>query len=326
MSIERAASFLQSHQTFFLAAHQSPDGDTLGSCLALRQALRHMDKQATVVCSDPVPEWFSFLVGADTVLAPAALQGLAPAEAVVYVDCADHKRTGELQPLLEAAPFQYCIDHHETNPQKTKDGDWVEPTGATGELILQLLQALSVPLTKEIATCLYTALATDTGNFSYSNTTPDTFRAAALLLEAGIDLPELNRTLFRSMKRNKARLIAYVLQNMHLYEQDMLGIVTIELRTLDAFDATEADCEGLIDYVRDINTVEAACVLRESHDGTVRVSMRSKHGCDVAKPAQQFGGGGHFRAAGCTLHTTLDEAERQVRAALVEAIRTWKAS
>ena len=318
MNLERAKAFIQSHQSFVLAAHQSPDGDTLGSCLALRAALLSMGKTAQVVCPDRVPPVLCFLVGADTVTGTDGIE--PPAEAVIYVDCADHKRTGALKEALEAAPYQFCIDHHGTNPKETKDGDWVEEVSATGELILRLLEALDVPVTREIAIALYTAIATDTGNFSYGNTSPDAFEAAAKLLAHGINLPELNRVLFREMPVSKAKMIAYTLGHMELSADGRLNLCAIPASALRDCGATKEDCEGLIDWLRDIDTVEAACVLRESDD-CVRVSMRSKRYCDVAAIAKRFGGGGHVAAAGCTLYLPLDEATAAMRDALIEALQ-----
>ena len=135
-----------------------------------------------------------------------------------------------------------------------------------------------------------------------------------------INLPELNRILFREMPVSKAKLIAYALGHMELSEDGKLNIAAIPASALSACGASKEECEGLIDYLRDIDTVEAACVLRES-DGVVRVSMRSKRVCDVAAVAKQFGGGGHVRAAGCTLELPLDEAVRVMRKALTEALR-----
>ena len=318
MNLDRAVRFIQSHRSFYLAAHQSPDGDTLGSCLALRRALLALGKDATVVCADPVPEYLTFLDGADTVQSADGL--LPPREAVLFVDCADHRRTGSLEAILETAPYQFCIDHHGTNPRMSKDGDWVEEVGATGELVLKLLEAIDAPIDREIAAALYTAISTDTGNFSYSNTTADTFCACAKLMAYGVDLPELNRVLFRSMHLSKARLIAYVLTEMQLYCGGRLAIASIPQAVLSEYGATKADCEGLIDYLRDVDTVEVACVLREE-DGAVRVSMRSKRFCDVAAVGKRFGGGGHLRAAGCTLYRPLPAAAETMRDALKEALQ-----
>lgn len=318
MNLEQATAFIQSHQSFYLAAHRSPDGDTLGSCLALRAALLSMGKDATVVCPDPVPDYLSFMEGADTVRSDETLP--APQDAVIFVDCADHARTGRMQPILEQAPYQFCIDHHMTNPRTSKDGDWVEDVGATGELIYVLLDVLGVTFTHGIAEALYVAICSDTGNFAYSNTTAESFDTAAKLMAYDINLPEINRILFREMRVAKAKMIAYVLTGAELTD-DGLGIVAIPKTVLNQYGATKYDCEGLVDFVRDIDTVEAACILRESSDGTIRVSMRSKRTCDVAAVAQRFHGGGHQRAAGCTLEMPLSEAYALMRDALKQALR-----
>lgn len=317
MNATAAAAYVQQHHTFLLVAHQSPDGDTLGSCLALRLALLSLGKQVTVACCDPVPERLRFLCGADAVQTELEEPFSA---AVLYVDCADHRRAGALAPICEAQEHQFGIDHHMTNPQNSKDGDWVERRGATGELILELLERLNVTVTRQMAECLFTAIATDTGNFAYSNTTEQTFQAAAKLSALGVDLPELNRRLFRSMPLSKAKLIADILTEMELLCGDSVGMVGISEEMLRACGAKEEDCEGLIDYIRDIETVEVACVLRESKDGTVRVSLRSKHSFDVSAVAARFGGGGHMRAAGCTLSEPLAEAKRIMKAALLQAV------
>lgn len=318
MNLDRAVRFIQSHRSFYLAAHQSPDGDTLGSCLALRAALLSLGKDATVVCPDRPPRSLHFLDGIDTVIGTDGIE--PPQDAVIYVDCADHHRTGALEATLETAPHAFCIDHHGTNPRETKDGDWVEEVSATGELILRLIEALGVELTRGIATALYTAISTDTGNFAYSNTTAESFAAAAKLMAYDIDLSEINRVLFREIPLVKAKLIAYVLSEMELSCEGRLNLCAIPQSVLDRIGAANEDCEGLIDCLRDIDTVEAACTLKES-DGVIRVSMRSKRTCDVAAVAKAFGGGGHVRAAGCTLTCSLEEAKRIMRDALTDALR-----
>lgn len=322
MNLDKAKAFIESHHDFILAAHRSPDGDTLGSCLALRLALIALGKKADVACTDPVPPYLRFLPGSDTVLSDLC----RTYEAALYIDCADHARTGSLESSLEESEARFCIDHHSTNPKQSKDGDWVEDVGATGEMIKRLITELSVTITPEIAECLYTAIATDTGNFSYSNTTPDTFRIAADILETGINLPVLNRRLFRDMPVRKGKLIGLTLRNMKLYSDESIAVALISKEMMDECEATEADCEGLIDYLRDLEPVEIACTIRESSNGIVRGSLRSKQGSDVSKAAAAFGGGGHVRAAGFSMECTLKEAEKRILPELQKAIVTWKES
>ena len=322
MDLNTCAEFIRSHDRFVLAAHRSPDGDTLGSCLALRLALLSVNKTVTVVCQDGVPDYLSFLPGSGSVL-------VAPSddlEAVLYIDCAEHGRTGDNCILLEQAPFQFCIDHHETNPRCTRNGDWVEDAAATAEMIYRLILSLDIPVTKDIAVCLFTGITTDTGNFCYSNTTSDTFRIASELLPYGIDTEDLNRKLFRSMSLAKARLIAYTLGTARILESGSVSLASVSRREMDSVGAKEADCEGLIDYLRDIDSVEIACLLRESADGTVKGSLRSKRGANVLSVAHRFHGGGHAKAAGFTFAGTLEEAGTQVVPAILETVRIWKES
>lgn len=318
MNIQAAKQFVTEYHSYLLVAHQSPDGDTLGSCLALQQALEAKGKTVTVACADGVPERLRFLTGAERVITDVASKDY---EAVVFVDCADHKRVGALMEACERIPHQFCIDHHMTNPKTSKDGDWVENRAACGEMILALTEELCVPMTKSLAECLFTAIATDSGNFAYSNTTPETFRSAARLLECGIDLPELNRKLFRTVPIRKSRLIAHVLSAVELLRDGTIGIVAVSREDLMRCGATEEDCEGLIDHIRDIETVEAACTLRDSIDGSIRVSLRAKRDFDVSAVAVSFGGGGHRRAAGCTLNMPLEDAVQTMKQALLEAVR-----
>ena len=201
--MREAVAFLKAHDDLLLIAHISPDGDTLGSSLALYCGLKRLGKTVRVVCENPVPASYRFCPYADRVLLPEQAE---PAKTVVAVDCADLLRTGACARFFETAEASLCIDHHETN-RGFADVNWVSCVAATGELIYQLLVELEVPIDVEIATLLYTALAADTGNFAYSNTTADTFRIAAELRETGFDLPEINRLLFRTFSFAKLKLL-----------------------------------------------------------------------------------------------------------------------
>lgn len=322
MTLKDCQDFIGNHKRFHLAAHSSPDGDTLGSCLALRLALLALGKEATVVCEDPVPDYLAFLPGADSVRTFPEND----LEAVIYVDCAEHSRTGKNCFLFEHAPYQFCIDHHETNSKSSKNGDWVEETAATAEMIYRLIRALGISISRDIAECIFAGISTDTGNFSYSNTKPETFRIVAELLPSGIDLQDLNRRLFRSMSLPKARLIAYTLGSARIYADGSVSMAYVSIQTLNELGAKESDCEGLIDYLRDIDTVEIACLLRESKDGTVKGSLRSKRGANVLEIACRFQGGGHQKAAGFTLQADLAEAGKQVLPIILETVEKWKES
>ncbi|MDO4565397.1 MAG: bifunctional oligoribonuclease/PAP phosphatase NrnA [Clostridia bacterium] len=311
MGLKEARAFIERNDNFLIISHVSPDGDTLGSGLALYSALRYLKKNAQIACEQPVPPLYAFLRDSDKVL---GYDEVKPFESIIYVDCADLSRAGKLAGFALRAKNSLCIDHHETNPLYA-DVNWIEDCAATGEMMYLLIRELKAPLDCGIAEQLFCALATDTGNFAYSNTTAQTFEIAGKLLESGIDLPELNRKLFRTMRLQKAKLIGLTLNRIELYLNGTFGISYIYKDEMLKLNATDADCEGLIDYVRDIDSVELACTLRESLSGRIRVSFRSKHDIDVTELAAQFGGGGHARAAGCTLDCSMDEALTKIKEA-----------
>ncbi|MEG1524064.1 MAG: bifunctional oligoribonuclease/PAP phosphatase NrnA [Clostridia bacterium] len=303
-----AVRFIRAHDDILLIAHVSPDGDTLGSSLALYGALLQLGKRAQIVCEDSVPRIYRFLPNAGQVLLP---ENARQTEAVISVDCADLARTGKSQLLFCSAAYTLNIDHHGTNDRYATE-NYVQKAGATGELVLNILTNLKVNVTKDIAACLYAAITTDTGNFSYSNTTPDTLRNAAELLECGIDLPYLNRMVFRTVPFHKMRLHGLAIMKTELYERGRIGISMLTEEDLKSCGATGEDMEGIIDSIRDIDTVEIAAMLRESSDGLIRVSLRGKSAADVSKIAVRYGGGGHKLAAGCTMQPPIADAASKI--------------
>ena len=301
--------FLLQHDDFVFISHISPDGDTLGSSLALYMGLTALGKRVQLVCCQPVPQIYRFCPGAERFLLSAEA---VPAAYAVAIDCGDTDRLGDAEPLFAAAKGTLVIDHHATN---TGFGDInrVEQCGATGELIYLLLRELGVEITANIATCLYVAIAADTGNFSYSNTTERSFHIAGALLESGFDMAETNRNLFRTHPRRHVLLQAELVRAARFYRDGALVIACATLDMMARCGATGADMEGLIDDLRDIDTVEIAMTLREEEDGAVRVSLRGKKYADVASIALLFDGGGHRLSAGCTFHIPMEEAAEQLR-------------
>ena len=315
--LQDAVRFLRTHDDILLIAHVSPDGDTLGSSFALYGALLELGKHAQVVCEDPVPAIYHFLPFSDQLITPEKAR---PAEAVICIDCADLARTGRCEPLFQAANATLNIDHHGTN-DRFAEVNYVQKAGATGELIFNVIASLKIRLNKNIASCLYAAITTDTGNFSYSNTTPDTMRIAADILDTGIDLPYLNRCLpVRTVPFHKLKLHALAVDKTQLYEFGRIGISYLTLEDIRSCGATNEDTEGIIDSIRDVDTVEVAAMLRESEDGLIRVSLRGKSCADVSKIATRFGGGGHRLAAGCTLQPPVERAAEEILDAAKELL------
>ncbi len=312
--INDAVAFLQAYNDFLLIAHVAPDGDTLGSCLALQRLLHQLGKQARVISDDPVPHPCTFLPGVNDVLPGNAA---VDAAAYVAVDCADADRAGSPWKRAGEKPT-LCIDHHITNPGFAQV-NYVEDCSATGELICLLYEAFAQPISREAGVCLYTAIATDTGNFAYSSVTARTFTLMGKIMESGFDLPECNRLLYRNQRLQKLRMTARTVENARLYRKEQVIVGTLSKEEMEAVDGLKSDAEGIIDILRDVETVVVACFLREEGENEVKMSLRSKAKVDCAALSKAYGGGGHVRAAGATLHMTLREAEEQVTEALLSA-------
>ena len=309
-----AVAFLRTYDSFLLIAHVAPDGDALGSCLALQSLLKQLGKEARVACEDPVPHLYAFLPGAAEVLSGDAIPDV---QAFVAVDCADAGRAGMPWTRVGERP-SLCIDHHITNPAFAQV-NYIEDCAATGELICLLYEALCQPISKEAGVCLYTAIATDTGNFAYSSVTPRTFRLMGPVMESGFDLPECNRLLYRNERLPKLRMTARTVDNARLYRDDQIIVGTLSKAEMEAVEGLKSDAEGIIDRLRDVDTVVLACFLREEGENEVKVSLRAKARVDCAALVKAYGGGGHVQAAGATLHMTLSEAEALVTRDLLGA-------
>ena len=309
-----AVAFLTQYDSFLLMAHVAPDGDTLGSCFALKCLLEQLGKKAWVVCEDPLPHMYSFLPSAAELLPPDAS---VDAEAFVAVDCAEAGRAGKPWSRVGDRP-SLCIDHHVTNPGFAQV-NYIEDCAATGELITLLYEAFGQPISPEAGACLYAAIATDTGNFAYSSVTPRTFALMGRVMESGFDLPECNRLIYRNQRLQKLRMTARTVENARLYRDEQVIIATLSRAETEAVGGLKADAEGIIDSLRDVETVVAACFLREEGENEVKLSLRSKAKVDCAALAKAYGGGGHVRAAGATLHMGLAEAEAEVTKALLAA-------
>lgn len=300
--IEGLRAFIQERDGFTIIAHMSPDGDALGSSLALLWLLRKLGKRAEAVCADPVPQLYAFLPLAEAVLLPKDAIGYPNA---IAVDCADRARLGEAAGLFAGAEATCNIDHHPTNDAYAHYNLVNPGAAATGELIYWLSQSLGVRPEADFAACLYTALMTDTGNFAYSNTTGETMRIAGDLLEAGADGYGLNLRVYRNSSLAKLRLLGQAIMNIRLYREGTVGITSLTRQEMADSGALEEDTEGVVDCLRDIQSVEIALFLKESDAGAWKVSLRSKLHADVGAIAARLGGGGHARAAGYTAQGSL---------------------
>lgn len=315
--LKSIAEHLLKEDGFTIITHESPDGDTLGSSLALFHALRKLNKSAEVVCCDPVPKNYLFLPGIEEVRLP---QDAKRYPNVIAVDCADKLRMGCAGIFFKDAKSSVNIDHHGTNDHYAELNDVSPECAATGERMYHLLALLIGELDTTIATCLYTALMTDTGNFSYSNTTPDTLHTAAELLAYHVDHATLNRKIYRSSPFYKVKLQGKAIANMELFCEGKLAVTVLTQADMESCGATSEDTEGIVDIVRDIDTVEVAMFFKESSKGGYRVSLRSKEYVDVSVIAMAEGGGGHVHAAGCSIKDDFEKGYQRLLSAAKEAL------
>ena len=321
-TLAEVANRMRELDDFVVCGHVSPDGDCLGSQLALAAALRRLGKRVTCVLvkDEPVEaNLLRVLDGAQDLVFAGAYKG-APG-AFVGVDVPTRERIGEAAcALLDQAPFSFTIDHHAVDTTMC-DMVYVDPDAAsTTMLIWELAGYLGVERSGAVATCCYTGWVTDTGRFQYQNTDERCMSLAAEMVAAGADPASVSREVFQNRTYASMRLEATAVMRAEFSEDGATALGYLTREDFACFGAQKSDAEPVIDALRRIEGVRVACMLREQ-EGCIRGSLRAKDDTDVSAIARTFGGGGHVAAAGFTLHCTLDEAVAQVRAALAEAVR-----
>jgi len=303
--IEQVLQHITERKHFLVTSHTRPDGDAIGSTLALALILRKMGKTADVVMGDSVPVIYRPLPHAETIIHTSRVNGRY--DAAIILECDSVLRT-RLQGL--DGHFLINIDHHETS-KPFANVNWIDPSAcAVAEMVFRLALAAGVKITPEIATCLYTAVLTDTGSFCYSPTSSCTFELAKILVEHGADPARIAQNVYFSSPTSKMRLLGAALSN--LQREGFVTWMSVTRQDMDRCGALEEDCEGLVNYALGIAGVEVAIFFRETHDDRVRISIRSKGAVNVADIAGKFGGGGHACASGFSLPGSLAQAEKKV--------------
>jgi len=307
--LSQVLSQIEQRDRFVLTSHARPDGDAVGSSLGFSQILRSMGKQAEVVLRDGVPRIYHSLPYADKVVKAERVNGNY--QAAIILECDSIQRT-RLQGLEDR--FLINIDHH-ASARPFAHVNWIDPKAvATAEMIYRLAREAGVQISAEIATCLYTAVLTDTGSFMFAGTNEHTFELARELVLAGADPARCARNIYFGHSTAKMRLLGAALSK--LQREGPLAWISVSQEQMERCQAREEDCEGLVNYALSIHDVEVAAFFRELPDSRFRVSLRSKGGYDVAAIAQRFGGGGHRCASGCSLDGPLSAAAAAIRTEL----------
>ena len=315
--IDAVCRVLRERDRFLIACHENPEGDAIGSELALALALRKMGKTATVLNADPVPENLRFLPGAATVVFE---DDGSRYDVAVVVDCGSPERTGRVGDELRKCPLLVNIDHHRTNGDNG-ELSLVDPdAAATGLLVHRVLSAMGHDIDLDVAVNIYVAVLTDTGSFHYGSSSPEAFQVAGEMVRRGVDPWAVAEQVYETQSAGRLRLLGRVLSSLDVAAGGKVASITTLRADLAEFAAGKDALEGFINYPRSIVGVEVAVSFREEAGGVFRVSFRSKGRVDVSAVASRFGGGGHRNAAGCTVPGDLAEVKRKVFGALGAAL------
>jgi phosphoesterase RecJ-like protein len=320
--LDAVVDAVRSHDRFLVTTHENPDGDALGSLLAMTLALRLLGKDAYMYIAGqaPLPGEYAFMPLED-------LHRVVPEDVgdrvLLAVDCANESRIGPDPEILHASRFTIDIDHHHDNTRFGNVNLIVPDASSTGEVLRDVFRELDVELTPDIAEALYIALVTDTGRFQYANTTPKALRLAAELVEAGADVHRVFQGVYENVQFAKLKLLARALERAQVFEGGAVVVSYLLRNDFAEVGAAEPYSEGIIDYLRAVEGAIMAVLIREPPraDGPLRrVSLRSSSDeLDVSAIARKSGGGGHRQAAGFSSEASIDEITDFVRSEFVAA-------
>lgn len=310
MTLNDIISAIKKSENIAILPHVYADGDALGSCLALGLALKKLNMDVKIYLEEDIPYVYSFLPGKE--LAEVYFRQQDSYETVIALDTGDMERLGSRAEIFRKAHTTINIDHHKTNTEFAYYNYVQASSAAVGEIVYELIKTMGVDIDKDMSTCLYVAISTDTGGFKYSNTTSQTHQIAGNLIKNGLNIAEISRQIFDSTSYEKVKVIGEAINALELLENGKVSLITITDEILKRVKAKEEDCDGIVNIGRNIRGVEVAAVLRQRDSGEVKVNLRSNEYVDVSAIASMFGGGGHKRAAGCTVNNSLDKVREML--------------
>jgi len=302
--------WLEETDKILVVSHIQPDGDAIGSTLAMGHILKKLGKEVVMVNESPIPKKFHVLPGVGEILQPEQVG--SSFDTAIALDCADRDRMGSCLRLISEQSFLVNIDHHATN-DFFGNLNIVEPDrAATVEILFDWMDHSQMEWDPVLATYIYTGFLTDTGGFRYPNTTPALLHKAAKVVEWGIEAHRIADAVLESVTMEQLHLLKVALETLERSEDGQVAWMSLKQSDLERLKATHEDLDGIVNYARNILGVDVGLLFRETGEGTVRVSFRSRELADVGQVAKHFGGGGHARAAGCTFQGTLEEAKLQI--------------
>lgn len=307
MDFSLFCNVLEKYNSFIITSHVSPDGDSIGSTLAMMLALQKKGKNAIAVIRDEVPDKYAFLPYSEAIKKECDEKR----DVIISLDCGDEERLGFDIPLKEFGKIVVNIDHHKSNTLFGDINIIDSHASSVGEIVYNIIKKLTV-IDVDIAINLYTSIITDTGSLRYSNTTPSCLRILAELVETGVRPEFISRQVFEKRSIASVNLIKMALDTLEILSDGKVACIFITREIMAKCGAKEEDTDGIINYAREIEGVEVAVLFKEKEERLIKVGFRSNDWVDVSKIAEEFGGGGHTRAAGCTLKETLYEAREHV--------------
>lgn len=311
--IEHIIQVLKNNDFFLVTSHLNPDGDSVGSQLALVSLLKEMGKRAVIIDEDPVPNNLCFLPQSDRINSKLLRTEDFPQVSLV-LDCSDLERVGKVAQLVKETDLIINIDHHISN-DKFGDINLIgEEASAVAEQIFDLIKSLGYPVGKERAVSLYTAILTDTGSFQYANTTPKTHQIAACLLKEGVSPSLLAEKVYRVDSFSRQKLLGLALGTLERTCDGSIAWFRLTREMYQQSQSSPEETNGFIDCISSIQGVKLALLFRDREDSKVKVSFRSKGELNVASLAEHFGGGGHRGASGCLIKGSIEEVEKRVLA------------
>lgn len=311
MKTKRIIWMFKKNKKFLISSHKNLEGDAIGSQLALAELLKGMGKDVILLSPEPVPESYSFLPGVKRIK-NAAKNKRFDYDVFCVVDCTDIDRIGYIKKIIDLKKPLINIDHHISN---TYFGtiNWVEPDiSCTGEQIYHLFKEANIPIKKNAALYIYVATLTDTGSFRYSNTTADTHKIVAELIEKGLNPTQIYRKIYEEAHRSRLALLSSVLSTLDISRDGKAAWIRITKDMLKKHKTGMRGTEDFINFPRSIKGVRIAMAFREIGKDIIKVSFRSNEGVDVCRLAKLFGGGGHPSASACTLRGSMPEVEESV--------------
>ena len=309
-NLNNISDIIRKSDNILILPHIMPDGDTLGSSIALYLALLESGKNPRILLDEEIPHNLRFFIPQSYV--NMDLHYSFRPDLAISVDCSDIERLGNRKSYFLGATNNINIDHHNTNTNFAQINYVNYKAAAAGEIIYSILKNMDMCITPEIATALYVAISTDTGSFKYDNTTPYTHTIAAELLQYGIHLNQVTTELYQSKPIYKVKLMIEALNSLEFHYSGKLGIISVTTRMMQKVGAKLTDADGLIEIVRDVEGIEVGVLLKEVTEGEIKAGFRAKHDIDVSAIAGQFGGGGHKKASGCTILGDIDSAKNKI--------------